>query len=156
MATFTSSERTGVKEMPTGINVKTGAYSLTGTATASSVFFLCRVPHDALIVHWAFFVESGGADNTWDLGIRQPEGSASSTLLQSVVAGQISDSTSVLATPGAPAIAGTAKGPVHVSISSENPTRWAWVTAVNAVACSATAVLRLTVWYTMDEAIQGA
>jgi len=147
MATFTASEWSSQpREMPSGVLAKTATYTLSGTATASSVFLLVKIPDQAVIVDYMFFVESGGADNTWDLGLQLPEGSSSTTATQSALSTAISDSASVLARPTGVLL------PVTVSISSECLQRWAWVTAVTKVACSATAVMRMTVFYTMDGA----
>lgn len=147
MATFTASEWSNqVREMPSGVLAKTATFTLSATATASSVFLLVKIPDQATIVDFMFFAESGGADNTWDLGLLLPEGSASTTATQSALSAAFSDSPSFLARPSGNLI------PVTVSISSECLQRWAWVTAVNKIAASATAVMRCTVFYTMDGA----
>jgi hypothetical protein len=147
MTTFTASEWSSQpREMPSGVLAKTATFTLSVTATASSVFLLVKIPDQAVIVDYMFFIESGGANNTWELGLQLPEGSSSTTATQSALSAAASDSTSAMVRPTGALL------PVTVSISSECLQRWAWVTAVNAVACSASAVMRMTVFYTMDGA----
>lgn len=146
-STFTASEWSAMpKEMPSGVLAKTATFTLSVTATASSIFLLMKLPDQAVILDFMFFIESGGANGTWELGLQLPEGSASTTLTQSAISAAQSDSASALLRPIGVNL------PLTVSISSECPNRWAWVTAVNAVACSASAVMRMTVFYTMDGA----
>jgi hypothetical protein len=145
--TFTASEWTQQpREMPSGVLAKTATLTLSTTATASSIMLLLKVPDGATIIDFMFFIESGGANGTWDLGLQIPEGSSSWTLTQSAISPAQSDSPSALCRPIGVNL------PMTVSISSECPQRWAWVTAVNSAAVSASAVMRMTVFYTMDGA----
>lgn len=155
--TFTASEANPIaKEMPFGVMAKTARLDLTGagpptatgsiTATASCLMLMVKIPDQATILDYQFFIESGGANGTWQLGILSPEGSASSTLTRSAISGPQSDSPSAVNRPIGVNL------PLTVSISSECVQRWVWVTAVNSVAISASAIMRLTVYYTMDGA----
>ena len=143
--TFTASENTPVvKEMPWGVLSKSSTFTLSTTATASSIFLLVKVPDQATILDFQFFIESGGANGTWELGVQLPEGSSSWTLTQSAISPAQSDSPSAVLRPIGVNL------PYTVSISSECPQRWAWITAVNSAAASASAIMRMTVYYTMD------
>ena len=145
--TFTASENTPVvKEMPAGVLSKSCTLTLSTTATASSIMLLLKVPDQATILDFMFFIESGGANGTWSLGLQLPEGSTSGswTLTRSAISPPQSDSASFLARPIGINL------PLTVSISTEQLQRWAWVTAINAVAVSASAIMRCTVFYTMD------
>ena len=147
MATFTASEWTSQpKHMPSGLQTKTATFTLSTTATASSVFLLVKVPDQAVLTDFQFFIEAAGDNNTWDRGILYPEGSSSTTMTQSALHSAASDSASALIRPN------SNKLPYKVSISSECAQRWAWVVAVPSAAASGSAVMRMTVHYTMDGA----
>ena len=135
-----------VRSRGLGVICKTSKFTLSVTATASSIFLLAKVPDGATILSFEYFIESGGADNTWQLGILSPEGSASTTLTRSALSPPQSDSPSAVLRPIGINL------PYPVSISSECLQRWVWVTAVNAIACSASAVMVTKVYYQMNQA----
>ena len=146
MSTFTASELTStVRELHTGVIAKSSRLTLAVTGTASSVVLLAKVPDQATIIDFIFYVDDGGADDTWKLGLQLPEGSASTTVTESAL---MTETASTLG-PTLRPIGG--KLPYKVSISDTCVQRWAWVQAVNTVAISATATMAFTLIYQMDE-----
>ena len=151
---FTASEWSSQpRHMPTGVITKTSLFTLSTTSSPSSIFYLCKVPDRATILDFLFWHDDAGGSatanmvttNDWKLGFVLPEGSASSTTTKSAIA---------------PALAGAFAGilsrpignklPVTLSISTECPQRWAWIIGTFSISCSASAVLKFTVKYTMD------
>lgn len=137
-----------VRANHTGVQVAVGQASLAVTGTASSVYLLCRVPHGAVILDFEFNGDDGGADNTWDLGILQPEGSTSGSMThsQSALATVLSLSANTVPHRGT-----TLKLPYEVDIADAAIPRWAWVTATAAAAVSASVSIKIIVYYTMGD-----
>jgi len=154
--TFTASEWSNQpRQMPTGVIAKSAVFTLSAAASASSIFLLCKIPDRATILDFVFYVNDAGGsgtanqstNNTWQLGLSKPEGSASNTTTYSAIA-----------PAQANAIGGSVLRPIGValplllSLSDEVPQRWAWITASPSLNPSASAVMKFTVKYTMDGA----
>lgn len=152
MSTQTGSQiyprNNAVRANHSGVQMAAGTITSAVTATAASVFLLCRVPHGATIVDFMFFADDAAADQTYTLGLVIPEGSTSgsATLTASALLGDTSLSTVTLPFRGT-----LAKLPYSVDIGDAASPQWAWVCAVNAVATSASASLKIIVWYTMAD-----
>lgn len=129
-----------------GLHVATGNAVFAVTGTASSVYLLCRVPHGALIHDIMFNGDDGGADNTWDIGLVLPEGTASYTLTQSALQTTLS-----LSANTAPHRGVVTKLPYAVDCPDAHPQQWAWVCATAAVAVSASISIKISVFYTMED-----
>ena len=149
MATFTASlQNSNIKAVHAGVNSAHTTMTFTGTATASSIFLMVKVPNGATIVDYRFWGDDQVANQTYDVGVFYPEGSTSGsmTISQSCIAGDVSISGGVSRNVVA------LKLPYKVSISGEAQPKWAWVSLVNSAATSGSALLSLTVLYEMDEA----
>lgn len=149
MSTFTASQLTAeVKNLHSGLQSKSSRIAIAVTATASSVVYLAKVPHGAVITDFIWFSDCGGADNTWKLGLQLPHaeagGSNTFTVTESALMTETSDTAGVVFRP-----VGN-KLPYRVSISDNVIQRWAWIQAVNTVAISASAEMAFTVHYSMD------
>ena len=137
-----------VKQVHAGLNVATTTYTFCATATASSIFLMVKVPDGATIVDYRFFGNDAAADQLYDIGIVKPEGSTSGSVTISISA----IDANLCISGGVTRNVLSAKLPYKVSISGEASPKWAWVTLMNTIAISASALLSLTVFYTMDEA----
>lgn len=144
MATFTASQLASeVKEAHTGLQAATGILTASVTGTASSVFKLVKVPNQATIVDFTWYMEDGGANQTYKLGLRLPY-SDTTTVTESCLSSDLSST-------GGQTHRGGIKLPYHVSFTNNAEQQWAWIEAVAAANISASAVHRFTVFYTMDD-----
>lgn len=150
MSTQTGSQiyprNNAIRANHTGMHVAVGRAVTAVTGTASSVYLLCRVPHGALIHEVVFNGDDGGADNTWDIGLVLPEGTASYTLTQSALMSARSLSANTVPHRGY-----VLQLPYAVDCPDAHPQQWAWVCAVAAVAVSASVSIQVHVWYTMED-----
>ena len=146
MATFTASQQTSeVKNHATGVIAAVGNLTaVSATGTASSVFYLVKVPLGATIVDFMWTGEDGGANQTYKLGLRLPI-SDTWTVTESILSGDLSF------TAGQSHRGTNAKLPVKVTLTDNHTNTYAWVQAVASAAISATASHKLTVFYTMDQ-----
>lgn len=149
MATFTASELTSqVRELHAGLQSKSSRLTAAVTGTASSVFYLCKVPHGATILDFLWYAADGGANQTYKLGLQLPmdEGSGTQTftVTESALSGDQSN------TGGATLRGQGNKLPYVVSLSDSVIQRWAWVQAVASAAISASATMNFSLIYTMD------
>lgn len=150
MATFTASELTSVVRVnEKGLQGKSSRLTVAVTGTASSVFYLAKVPHGATITDFLFFVDDAGADNTWKLGLQLPHAEAGGSNTFTVTESALLTETAATLAPTLRPAGG--KLPYRVSISDNVIQRWAWVQATAVVAISASADIRFTVVYQMDE-----
>ena len=145
MATFTASEITPTPKVNvTGVQTVTGDVAAVGvTGTASSVFYFVKVPLGATIVDWMWTGSDLAANQTYKLGLRLPI-SDTWTVTESILASDLSF------TGGQSHRATNAKLPVKVTLTNNAINSYAWVQAVAAVAISASASHRFTLFYTMD------
>ena len=145
MATFTASEWTSeVKAVHAGMQCKSGVIAAAVTGAASSVFKLVKVPNGATIVDYIWWIDDAAANQTYKLGLRLPI-SDTTTVTESALSTSISLST--VTTPHR----GSIKLPVKVSLTNNAIQQWAWIEAVAAIAISASATHRFTVFYAMDD-----
>lgn len=150
MSTFTASELTSaVRSVHAGLQAKSSRLDVAVTGTASSVVYLAKVPHGATIVDFIFYVDDGGADDTWKLGLQLPHAEAGGSNTFTVTESALMTETASTLGPTLRPVGG--KLPYRVSISDNVAQRWAWIQAVNTVAISASAAFRFTVVYQMDE-----
>lgn len=150
MATFTASELTSsVRSVHAGAQSKSSKLTVAVTGTASSVFYLAKVPHGATITDFVFFVDDAGDDNTWKLGLRLPHAEAGGSNTFTVTESALLTETAATLAPTLRPAGG--KLPYRVSISDNVIQRWAWIQATAVVAISASADIRFSVIYTMDE-----
>lgn len=146
MATFTASQLTSeVKNLPHGVIAAVGNLAAVGvTGTASSVFYLVKVPLGATIVDFMWTGEDLASNQTYKLGLRLPI-SDTWTVTESILSGDLSFT-------GGQSYRGTnVKLPVKVTLTDNHTNTYAWVQAVAAIAISASASHKLTVFYTMDQ-----
>lgn len=150
MATFTASELTStVRELHAGVQAKSSKLTVAVTGTASSVFYLAKVPDGATITDFLFFIDDAGADNTWKLGLQLPHAEAGGSNTFTVTESALLTETAATLAPTLRPAGG--KLPYRVSISDNVIQRWAWIQAVATVAISASANMNFTVVYQMDE-----
>ena len=144
MATFTASQnQSEVRAVHAGVNVVRARADIATTGTASSVVLLVKVPNKAVIVDYMWYVDDGGADNTWDLGFVNP--ASGSTLTQSSLRSALSS------TSGTHVHGSNLTLPYRISLSDDAVQQWIWVAATSAVAISASAQHKFTLFYTMGE-----
>ena len=144
MATFTASQNESeVRATHIGVNVVLARADIATTGTASSVVLLVKVPNKAVIVDYMWCVDDGGADNTWDLGFANP--AAGSTLTQSSLRSALSSTAGTHVNGSNPTL------PYRISLSDDAVQQWIWVAATCAVAISASAHHKFTLFYTMGE-----
>lgn len=150
MATFTASElSTNVRVLHSGVIAKSSRFSTAVTGTASSVIYLAKVPHGAVIHDFAFYVNDAGDDNTFKLGLQLPHAEAGGSNTFTVTESALMTETAATLAPTLRPSGG--KLPYRVSISDNVIQRWAWVQAVAVAAISASASVAFTVMYSMDE-----
>jgi len=156
MSTFTASELTSTdKSIHVGLISKSAVVTSSATGTASSVFKLCKIPNGATIVDYVWWVDDGGATQTYKLGVRYPEGSSSYTVTESALHGEIgwTSTNSSLSGVVVPVnrIFPDSKLPYKFSFSQGNGREtYGWIEAVAVTAISASAVHKFTAIYTMD------
>lgn len=149
MSTFTASlHNPTVKEIVPGLQAVSSKAAIRTTGTAASSVLLAKVPNGAIIKSLTFYAKDGGADQTWKIGIQQPEGSTSGSVTVSKSA--LSSAMSNTGAAGITSIGLGGKLPYKVSISSEATPNWAWVIATASAALSASADLTFVVNYEMD------
>jgi hypothetical protein len=150
MSTFTASElTTSVKSGHIGVQSASSKLTLAVTGTASSVVYLCKVPHGATIVDFAVYCIDGGTNNTWKIGLQMPHAEAGGSNTFTVTESALQTETANSA--GAMFRWSSTKLPYRVSISDNVIQRWARVMMVCTAAISATAEIRSTILYTMDD-----
>lgn len=142
----TGGARTGMRDRYVGVISASSVLSHTATGTASSIWFLAKIPHGATILDYMFFVNDASTTNqVWKLGVQYP------------LSGSICHTESALAATGFSSTdAITHRGdqsrlPYRVSLTTNVDQRYAWITAVNVVDICDDAVIRFTVFYTMDD-----
>lgn len=150
MSTFTASELTSaIKAGHTGVQNATSRLTLAVTGTASSVIYLCRVPHGATITDFSIYISDGGTNNTWKIGLQLPHAEAGGSNTFTVTESALMTET---ANTGGAFFRNTAiKLPYRVSISDNVVQRWARVMMVCTAAISAVAEVRSTIYYSMDD-----
>lgn len=120
-----------------------GVVDSTATATASSVWLLCRVPNGAVILDWMIYVDDAGADTIWKIGTSNTEsalGSFSLSASQSNLEGSNYRDGRLF----------SHLLPVQVSLSDDVEPSHVWIQAVNSAAVSASADIRFQLTYTMN------
>lgn len=151
MSTFTASQlTTNVKSGHIGVQSVASKLTVAVTGTASTVFLLGKVPHGANILDFAIYMVDAGANNTWKIGLQMPHaetgGSNTFTVTESALMTETANTAGVMFRHSG------LKLPYRVSISDNVSQRWAWIQAVCTAAISASADVRTTVIYTMDDA----
>ena len=147
MSTFTASELTSPgKVLHAGLVSKSGVLTVGATGTASSIFMLASIPNGATVVDWVWYVDDAGDNQTWQLGIRWPEGTSSYTTSPSALSAAQSISSAVPAGRIFP----QGNVPYKFSFSQGHRESYGWIVAENSAAISASAVHRFTLVYTMD------
>jgi hypothetical protein len=150
MSTFTASElSTSIKQGHIGVLSACSKLTLAITGTASSVVYLAKIPHGATIVDFAIYAVDAGANNTWKIGLQLPHaesgGSNTFTVTESALMTETANTTGVMFRWS------SLKLPYRVSISDNVLQRWARVQMVCTAAISASADIRSTILYTMDD-----
>lgn len=90
MSTYTMSELGSPSSAHVGVLVNAGIGTLSGTFTASSVIFLCRVPNGATIIDWTFYTDqiTLGANQVLQIGTSaSPSGIAGAWSLSQTITG---------------------------------------------------------------------
>ena len=152
MANFTASQAMTPSGAHTGMQVNSGTFTLSATAAAASVLYLCQVPNGATIVDWALYSDEIkiGVGQVLDLG--------TSACLSGLAAGfSISDSAS--SSGVRPVGAWFPDGrdallPVRVSLSDDQAIdQNVWLTlkfTAAPIMSLSTAIIRFNVFYTMN------
>lgn len=142
MATFTASQiSANVRNLHTGVQVAGGHISLCGTATASSVFLLAKVPNHCTIVDFIFYGSTGGANGEIKIGTSNSESALAANFSYSASA---SSEVSPLHHRGL-----NTKLPVRISLS-DDAGDFVWLQAIVSVDISASAIMRATFFYVCD------
>lgn len=153
MATFTASQFRSVVAAPHIGTVWTGgAVSPAVTGTASSVVLLCEVPQHATIVDWWLYIQTGGVDQTVQLGTSaSPSGICPAfSLCQSISVTFLVHSNIRAPGPGTQALA--VRMPVRISLSDDVVPAKVWVQAELGSAISASASIVFMLAYNMERA----
>jgi len=145
MSTLTASlAQSEPRTLHAGMNVARSGVADTTTRTAASTFLLAKVPHGAAIVDFMFYVDDGaGASQTWQLGIQYPTDKAASA--SALLA--VTSTTGITHMRG---VNGATTLPFGVSWTDSTVEQFAWVTANNGVATSASCDIRFTLFYHLD------
>ena len=147
MATFTASELTSpAKTLHAGVQSKSSVLTISTTATAASILMLAKIPNGATVVNFLWRCDDGGADQTYTLGVRYPEGDTS----YSTVADALLGATSISTVVPAGAIWPDNTLPYKFSFSQGNRESYGWIVATPSAALSSSAISKFTVFYTMD------
>ena len=150
MATFTASIRfgNGVLDVHTGMVAVHGRVTISATGTAGSKVLLVRVPDKAVIVDYLLYASAtAGAGATVALGF---SATPSALLAVHSLSASASAETSFLSINGTRAQEGLLL-PYRVSLSDDLQPHWTWVIATYPVAVSASALISLTLFYTMHQ-----
>lgn len=139
MSTFTASlHQSQVRELHAGLQTASSKITLAVTGTASSVVLLAKVPNQARIHDFVWYLVDAGANNTWKLGLQYPTDKATS---ESALL------TTTANTGGANLRPSGLTMPVRVSFTATEGAQYAWVIATCTAAISASADQRFSLFY---------
>jgi|TARA_Y100000310_G_scaffold298531_1_gene332541 hypothetical protein len=149
MATFTASIRAGnvARSVHTGVIAAHGRVTISATGTAASKVLLVRLPDGAVVLDYLLYSSTtAAADQTIELGF---SATPSALLAVHSLSASGSQEVSLLSIDGTRGQQSLLL-PYRLSMSDSAQPHWDWVIATYGAAISASALVSLTLFYTME------